>query len=278
MSGITPSIPEAAGIDLMPPQYSAIRTITSFLKWRFSCLPKGAFRWLPETETTPDQVGSEIFFAATTPIQPSIVGQRPAITVGRSGAAGQGLGLGDLAFRQLATGAAVRMDLMATNIVVNVLSSLPVVAERLAYHCQLEIFTFREEIVKNDPCFHSIGARASLSPPTDAGSLVVGSSDIEWTLVQLVLPAWVSYSSTKLPLNKKVVSGFTTRMEVARPEDQPPLVTPPGVVPLQGTAIWQPQQPASDRASALGSGVVLPQTGSDEAQSTEPLTVTIETK
>jgi hypothetical protein len=282
MTAISPSTPEGPGPDLYPPAYRVVRHIVSFLKWRFSELPPGAYQWKRETENTPDQSGSEIFIGADTPIQPSIVGQRPAITVMRSAASLQGVGIGDLGFVDLRTGAQTRMDIMPTNIMVAVLTKLPVVAEQLAHFCFEQIWTFREEIVRTEPCILNIGQRPSISAPTGAGQLVASSSEFEWVAVMITFPTWLQVSTTKLPLNKKILSGFTVRATVPPAEDRPPLVTPPGASPLQGTAVWQQQLSPSNQAAAAvplgGGGSILPQTGSDEAQSSAPLTVTIETK
>lgn len=282
MTAISPSTPESLGPEIYAPTYRVVRHVISFLKWQFSELPPGAFQWKPETEDTPDQAGSEIFISADTPIQPSIVGQRPALTVMRSAAAFQGVGIGDLGYVDLRTGAQTRMDILPTNVMVAVLCRLPVVAESLAYFCAERIWTFREEIVRTEPCILNIGQRPSISAPSGAGALVENSSEFEWTAVVVALPTWLQVSTTKLPLNKKIISGFTVRASVPAASDRPPLVTPPGPSPLQGTAVWQPQVSPSNQAAAAaplgGAGSILPQTGSDEAQSSAPLTVTIETK
>lgn len=208
MTANSPTTPESPylGRDVYPPTYQLVRHIISFLKWRFSKLPPGAYQWKPETESTPDQAGSEIFISADTPINPQQVGQRPAITVLRAAAAFQGTGIGDWAFTELSTGAQVRMDIIPTNLMINVLSRLPVEAERLAWFCAEQIWTFREEIVKSEPCILYTGARPSLSAPSPAGALV-DSTDFEWSAVVVSFPAYLQHSTSKLPLNKKILSG-----------------------------------------------------------------------
>jgi hypothetical protein len=279
----TPTTPESPylGRDMYPPTYQLVRHIISFLKWRFSKLPAGAYQWKPETESAPDQAGSEIFISADTPINPQQVGQRPAVTVLRAAATFQGAGIGDWAYTELATGAKVRMDIIPTNVMINVLSRLPVEAERLAWFCAEQIWTFREEIIQSEPSILYTGARPSISAPSPAGSLV-DSTDFEWCVVVVSFPAYLQHSTTKLPLNKKIVKSIGVTATTA-----PAIIPAPApAVLLQGTAVAQPPITPADRVAALrptsgpsgaGNGSDLPQTGSDEAQSTEPLTVTIET-
>ena len=281
MSAITPTTPEGyLQGQHFPPTFELVRHIISFLKWRFSTLPTGAYHWDPDSEASPEQSGSEIFISADTPIKPQIVGKRPAITVMRSAATFQGVGIGDLAFVDLQTGAQVRMDLIPTNLMINILSRMPVEAEQLAWFVQEQIFTFREEIVKSMPRLLYTGAKASLSAPSPAGALV-DSTDFEWCVVVVSFPAYLQSSTTKLPLNKKILKSVGVSARTGDPSGR--LDPTRGNSPLQGTAVGQEVQPPASRAAASrGSGSFggsdLPQDGQDEAQYSEPLTVTIETK
>ncbi len=211
MSANTPTTPEAPYLsrDVYPPTYQLVRHLISFLKWRFSTLPAGAYQWKPETESTPDQAGSEIFIGADTPLQTQQIGQRPAITVLRAAAMFQGIGIGDWAYTDLATGTKSRMDIIPTNVMINVLSRLPVEAERLAWFCAEQIWTLREEIVRSEPSIMYVGTRPSISAPSPAGALV-DSTDFEWTAVVVSFPAWLQHGTHKLPLNKPVLKNIKT--------------------------------------------------------------------
>lgn len=189
-----------------PPTVRATRHILSFVKWRFSLAPVGTYHWEP-ADDTPDQKGSEIFIGSDTPITTQYVGKRPAITVMRSQAAFQGIGQGDVLSADLRTGGRTYMDLIPTTIVIHVLSRIPVVAERLAWFVQNEIFTLRAEIVKTEPCILYLGARTGMSPPSPAGTLV-DTPEPGWTCVTLALPTFLQHASEKSPLNKKIVKGM----------------------------------------------------------------------
>lgn len=293
MSGITPTTPEGyLSGQHFPPTFELVRHIISFLKWRFSTLPAGAYQWKPEAENSPDQAGAEIFISADTPIKTQVVGKRPAVTVLRSAASFQGVGIGDLAYVDLRTGAQVRMDLIPTNLMINVLSRMPIEAETLAWFIQEQIFTFREEIVKSMPQLLYTGAKATISAPTPAGALV-DSTDFEWCAVVVSYPAYLQHGTTKLPLNKKILSGVgisgstTPASTGSAPAGR--TASPRTTSPLQGTAVGQRTQTQASRNAAVPASVVsggpsaiggsdLPQDGQDEAQYSEPLTVTIETK
>jgi hypothetical protein len=212
MSTITPNTPEyrltSKNPDHYPPAMRAVFTFISFIKWRFSLAPTGAFRWLSETENTPDQKGSEIFIAHAVPLKGETVGMRPAITVSRSTVAFQGVGIGDLAFHDMATGAKAYQDLIPTTVVINVLSRIPFVADRLAHFVQEEIFTMREEIIRTEPCILYTGAKATLPPPQPAPPLMITGADHEWSVAQILIPTFLQHTTSKLPLNKPSVREF----------------------------------------------------------------------
>jgi hypothetical protein len=273
VSASTPTTPESVFTGNYSPLFQVQRHVLSFLKWRFSLLPQGTYRWAAESESSPEQKESEIFLSADTPIRPSVVGKRPAITITRSQAAFSGVGIGDLAFVDLSTGAKARMDMIPTNIMINVLSRLPVEAENLAWFAATQIFAFREEIVKEEPSLLYLGARPMIGPPSPAGSLVGDSTDFEWCVVVVSLPAFLHHGMHTLPLNRPIVQSIEV---TATTQEQPAVVEP--LVPLQGTAVMQPEQSDADRQGAVDGSAQLPQEGSDVAQSTEPLTVKIQTR
>jgi hypothetical protein len=245
----TPTAPEAflAGAAL-PPTFEVVRHVVDFLQWRFSKLPVGGYQWRPEDGQSETGVGqSEIVITADTPINPVVVGQRPAITVLRGQGAFSGLGINDRAFIDLKTGTEVKMDIFPTTLMVNVLSQLPVEAERLAWFAVEEIWSFREEIIKSLPSLLYLGQRPSISPPSPAGTLVQ-STEHEWVVVVCAFPTYLQHVTTKQPLNRPILGGFDATITVNRPK--------PAVIEDQ---------------------TELPHEGGNEAESNEPLTVPIKT-
>ena len=194
---------------MYPPTYRAQRHLTSFLQWRFSLLPPGSYRYV---EDGPDAKESEISIGLDTPIDPVILGQRPAVTILRGPAAFQGIGFNDLAGLNMNDDTQSRLDMIPTTLMVNVLSELPVEAERLAWFCADQIWTMREEITRTEKCIHMIGARPTLSAPTAAGALI-DSTDHEWCVVVAAFPTYLVHSSTKQPLNKPILRDVEIRAE-----------------------------------------------------------------
>lgn len=185
-----------------PPTLKIIHHFVAFLKWRFSLLPVGTYHWVEEG---PDGRDSEIFIGASTPINTQVVGQRPAITVLRSQAAFQGMGMGDRMHTNWATGGRTYLDMIPTTVVINVLSRIDIVAERLAFFVQEQFFTLREELIRTEPCLLYCGARTSISPPSPAGTLT-DSVKPDWTCVSLALPVFLQHVTSKMPVNKPILS------------------------------------------------------------------------
>jgi len=275
MTAQSPTVPEGpiVGRGQFSPLFDVVRLFVNFLQWRFSLAPQGSYRYV-DTSVGPEESDTEIFIGSDSPIQTSVVGKRPAITVLRSQAAFAGLGIGDRAFLDLATGAKVRMDMIPTNIMVNCLSREQVEAEGLAWFVRKEISALRDDICKaSNGLVMYTGSKMMLSPPSPAGSLI-DTVDTDWTVVVVAIPTYLHIQDTALPLNKPIVGKINTTMTTtpAIPPDRPVAVSP-----LQGSAVQQPNQTPTDRDAAVGAGP-LPQTGPDEAQSSEPLTVEIQTR
>lgn len=189
----------------LPPMNRAVRHLIDFVKWRFSLLPAGAYRWDPESAETADQKGSEIFIGSDTPVNAAAVGKRPAITVMHSQATFQGIGIGDRLSADMRTGGRAYMDLIPTTIVIHALARKPIVASRLAWFIQEQVFTLREEIVKTEPCIVYLGSRTGISPPSPAGTLIDGPSQ-DWSCVTYAYPVFLQHTTEKSPLNKKILN------------------------------------------------------------------------
>lgn len=266
-------VPESQWLGRQAPTWSLVRHITDFLQWRFSQLPPGAYRYAARQDGGVDE-SSEIHISASFPIRPDVIGMRPALTVFRSNAQFQGIGLGDRGFIDMASGAEMRADIIPLTLMVGVLSRLPVEAETLAFHVADQISGFRTPIIKTLPELFYIGNRPSLSTPSPPGAMVSGP-DVDWTAVIVSFPAFLSYKHVVTPLNRPIVQGFdaTIRTEDAQ------VVRPAPIVPLQGTSLGQPA-PSPPPPSPIGPsiGAELPQTPSPEAHSTEPLSIKIEVR
>jgi hypothetical protein len=210
MSANYPTTPESfLGQGQFPPQYEVVRHLVSFLRWRFSKLPTGAYHWADDEAGAADEKHSEVFIAAENPIPLVKAGQRPAISVRRGPLVTQGNGLGNLLHVDAPTGRQIRMDLMPTNLIVAVISRVDIEAERLGFFCFEQIFAMREQLVASLPCLLNIGGNMVLNPPGPAGTLIDPvSSEAKWMAVELVVPTFLQHATTITPLNKSFLTGI----------------------------------------------------------------------
>lgn len=182
------------------------RVVVTFIRGLFAQCPPGAYHWDPNSAVSQDQEGSEIWVGTDTPINPEIVAKRPAVVVSRGPASFQGIGLGDQAYTDMATGASVKMDMIPTTLVIHVLSRIPVEAEQLAWFIAKHIWLLRSEMMRGNSFILYTGQRPSLSPPSAAGSLV-GGPDVEsdWIVVTIQMPVHLQHMEVAYPLGKTVV-------------------------------------------------------------------------
>jgi hypothetical protein len=225
---------------------------------------------------SPDQKGSEIFISADTPIEADEhVGQRPAITVLRSTAAFQGIGIGDRSYVDWRTGAHHKMDIIPTTLNINVLSRISLEAENLAWFVGSHIWILRESLVRGQSGLLYMGNRPTFSAPSPAGSLVTPDTEHNWVVVSVSFPVYLQHSMSALPLGDGLSSGIVEEIEATMttlgsgPGSGSP-ENPEPTVPLQGSAVQQAEIVPPQ------TGLALPQTPEVEAQSTsQPLTVTV---
>ena len=197
-----------------PPTVRVVRHMISFLQWRFSLLPVGAYHWAPEDEVSGEGMNaSEIYISGDTPLPTRAVGERPAITVLRSQLGFQGVGIGDMAHHDLRSGGKQYLDLLPTTLVINVLSRLGFVAERLAWFVQEQVFTLREEIVRHDGCILSLGARTTMAPPGPAGGMT-DQIESDWMVVAMYMPVYLQHRTGFVPINVPIVESVGAALEV----------------------------------------------------------------
>lgn len=267
MSAQTPTAPEyAPTTQLESPFLHIVRVFVKFTQGLFAQCPPGAYQWKPERLGSQDSKSSEIYIGADTPLRVASVGDRPAITVLRGPGAFQGVGIGDQAYIDSRTGAMVRMDVLPTTIMLNVLSRLPHEAESLAWFVAQHIWLLREELMRGESNILYLGDRPTITPATPAGSLIQPDTEHNWTVCTVSYPVYLQYSMTKMPLGKPVVKGFSVDASTSEAVEKAK-----GVVPLQGSAVYQP---SGDEQAALNPEA-LPLNTENERQSTEPLTVRI---
>ena len=265
--------------DVSSPLVRLQRVVVSFVRGLFAQCPPGAYHWQDSTGTAQDQEGSEIWIGTENPIDPEKVGNRPAITIGRGPAAFHGVGLGDQAYTDQATGGHVKMDMIPTTLNINVLSRTKFEAEELAWFVATHIWNLRNELLRGNTFILYMGTRPALTPPSPAGTLVGGPDTEEnWTAVSINMPVYLQHMEVAIPLNKPVLREVIMVATATGPKPK----LRPRTRGLVGTVVLPPdREKAPERPAApvlsQEAPATLPQTGQSEAQSSEPLTVRIKT-
>ncbi len=203
------------GVGSFDPITRVAHHLIDFVRWRFSLLPAGAYRWDPASELIDSQKSSEILIMYEGPVDAAKAGARPAITAAIGQSSFQGVGLNDRTHVDWATGAQTRMDLIPTMLRLHFLSTMPVEARRLAFFATNEIWALRDDIIVTCDDLLQIGQRPILSEPTPAGSLIaVPSVTHEWVAVTVQFPAFIQHCVTTHPMNKRILRDFRARMNL----------------------------------------------------------------
>lgn len=130
----------------------------------------------------------------------------------------QGVGIGDHAYVDQATGAYVKMDMIPTTTTVSVLSRIPMEAEQLAWFIAEHMWLLRLELMKGNNFIMYMGQRPQIGPPSPAGSLVGGpDTESDWIVVQVSMPVHLQHMAVAMPLNKKIISGIGSSVPIPKP-------------------------------------------------------------
>jgi hypothetical protein len=140
------------------------------------------------------------------------------------------------------------------------------------------IWNLRNEILRGNTFILYTGQRPALSPPSPAGTLISGpETEHNWSAVGISMPVYLQHMEVAMPLNKPVLREVVMVATASGPK---PKLRPRRA--LHGSAVFQPQPervPAPPTSTTMSgeAPATLPQTGPDEAQSSEPLTVRFKT-
>lgn len=153
-----------------------------YLQGLFNFLPAGNFHWEPDYEIT------EIIIRGEAPLNPEVVGKKPAITVVLGATSFAGIGINNTLEYDFATGREVRTDLMSGNLVVYCLAQSDIIAQRLAYivahHTRVQ-----QRLLEGEGGFHMIARPngCQVNSPSPPGSLVAGDPE-GLVMVQVNVP------------------------------------------------------------------------------------------
>lgn len=250
------------------PLFVATRTCLVFLQALFSDAPKGCFHWEADDEQT------DIIITDDAPLHTEVIEKRPAIVTVRSATAFAGIGLDQLEYLDIKTGAESHTDLISGNLTFNCLSRVKVQAEYLGWQVARHIWIFKHYLMKQG--FHKIGEQIQMLSPSPPKSLIQGDTESEVVNVAVVVPFHFQWRDIIMQQDLQKMEAIQTNMQVNMADVIRPDVTTR--VPLRGTAPYAERevlksgklQPPSIRGKRL-EPVIRP--GSQPAD--PPLTVNI---
>lgn len=175
------------------PMVFSLRLYVQFLQGLFNQTPVGTFHWEPDNET------SEIVIRGEAPLDMSVVGKRPAITVVMGPAQYQGLGMDNMLSYDPKTGKRVRTDLMSSIFSVYCLAESDIIASRLG-HIVSHFTRLKQRLLESPGGFYAIARPApSVNAPSPPGQLVMGDPS-GLVMVQVSIPFTLQWTWASTPL------------------------------------------------------------------------------
>ena len=175
------------------PMIFALRLYVQFLQGLFNQTPVGTFHWEPDNEV------SEIVIRGEAPLDMSVVGKRPAITVVSGPVQYQGLGMDNMLSYDPKTGKRVRTDLMSSIFSVYCLAESDIIASRLG-HIVSHYTRLKQRLLESSGGFYSIARPApSANSPSSPGQLVMGDP-AGLVMVQVSIPFTLQWTWSTKPL------------------------------------------------------------------------------
>jgi hypothetical protein len=163
------------------PYLYILKLYVQYLKGLFNFMSTGEFHWEPDDEV------SEIIIRGEAPLNPEVVGKKPAITVVLGPSQFQGIGIDNLVSQELSTGVKIHTDLMSGFIVVYCLAESDTTAMRIA-HMVANFTRAQRNLLESPGGFHAIARpAATINSPSPPGALIAGDP-IGLIMVQVNIP------------------------------------------------------------------------------------------
>lgn len=177
----------------------------SFLQGLFAAAPLGTYHWTPDERT-------EILIRDESPLNPSEIGQRPAISLTIGSHQFYSLGLDDMISYDQDTDRKVKGVLVPGSMSINCISRAPLEAHRLAWIVGEHIWLLRDMFMQRG--FFDLGRNNGISPPSPAASLVADDGGKGWFASTVTVAYQFNRKSAFTPLTKQIVNEITTRYNV----------------------------------------------------------------
>jgi hypothetical protein len=169
------------------------RLYVQFLQGLFNQVPPGTFKWEPDLETT------EIVIRAEAPLDMSVVGKRPAITVVTGPSQYLGLSIDNMLHYDPKTGKKTRSDILANSFSVYCLADSDIIASKLA-HIVSHFTRLKQRLLESPGGFYQIARPyPSTNYPSPPGGLVMGDPH-GLVMVQVNIPFQFQWTWSTTPV------------------------------------------------------------------------------
>ncbi len=156
----------------------ARRAYVAFLQSLFASRPAGHYHWSRNPEET------EILITGQSPIKLTTPHSKPMISIIRTSASWASTGRDGMAEQNFTTADRKFTDLMRSAMVINCMSKVPAETEHIAYIAFVALRIFKT-LIHRFGHIHWTSNNIVMSQVTEPGSLIQGSSDSEYRMVQL---------------------------------------------------------------------------------------------
>jgi len=184
VSNINPRMPQ---VSLVLPEdrlLQATRAWLIFLQGLFKNRPPGHYRW------NQNHAETEIIITDQNPDDVDRTNKRPIISTTRGPATWSSTSMSQTQYLSLASPNRNVIDMFSCSMTISVTAREGLEAQAIAYTIFKMIPVFRSGITRLGH-MHAIGNNVTISPETQQGQLVPGSSSPEWKMVQIVVPFYV---------------------------------------------------------------------------------------
>jgi len=162
----------------------ATRAWLIWLQGLFKSRPKGYYNWDPNMQET------EIVISDQNPAGIEVTNKRPLISTSRGTAAWASTSLSQKMTPSWNSPNEVWSDLVACSMTISCVAKEGLEAQDIAYTIFRMIPVFKQNIIRLGR-MHAIGNNIQITPETQHGQVVSGSSTPEWKMVQLHVPFYV---------------------------------------------------------------------------------------
>lgn len=215
-----------------------------FVQGLFGAAPVGAYRWLPDMEST------EIIVTDESPINTTKLQARPGVTFTRSSIQFYSAWTDDMMEFDFRTETKTKSVLVPGTMSVNCISRVDLESEQIAWIIAEHFWLLRELLMKAG--FFDAARMITVSAPSPAGSIVTGDQADEYFSTVVSIPFQIYRTSAFTPLGRQIVNNIELSLTTGLRGPPQSGVTVP-THEFQRSEVWEPPPSfAPDAADQYG--------------------------